>query len=82
MVYNAGNTSATIQQHVITDGAVAIELNFDNCPRTLRPNKGCLIAGFAAVVTHMCRIIYTGGDLRGTVAVYNDNILLHSSDMR
>jgi hypothetical protein len=84
MVYNAGPGIATITNHVITTGGTPVPLFYDVCGATLNPGRLCVIAATeVAQVAHSCRFRTSGGNLRGTIAVYGEtDNMLHSSDMR
>jgi hypothetical protein len=83
MVYNAGPGTATITSHVITTGGTPVPLSFDSCRGTLAAGRLCVIAAPVEQVAHACRFLTSGGNVRGTIAVYSDSdALLHSSDMQ
>jgi hypothetical protein len=83
IVFNAGPGSATITSHAIIAGA-PVSLAEDTCGATLAARRTCVIsAARVDQVAHSCLFVTSGGRLRGTVAVYDDNDdMLHSSDMR
>ena len=84
MVFNAGPGVATISSHAITygDGTI-VALNFDSCGATLGAFRACVIGGPVKGFATMCRFLTSGGNLRGTISLYDfSDYLLHSSDMR
>jgi hypothetical protein len=84
MVFNAGPGTATITSHSITTGGSPVPLSFDSCGTTLASRRLCVLAAAPVEqVAHACRVVATGGALRGTIAVYSDSdAMLHSSDLR
>jgi len=84
MVFNAGPGRATFTARQITTGGTPVILTFDSCGATLGVGRACVIAASpVAQVVHSCRFVTTGGNLRGTIAVYGaTDDMLHSSDMR
>lgn len=84
MVFNAGPGVATLGNKAITTGGTPVTLTFNSCGASLAAGKLCVIAVTpVAQVAHSCKFVTSGGELRGTIAVYgNGDQLRHSSDMR